>query len=58
MEQAAEMEAHKAMLKAGPGEPEEAAGPGRNGGMPPEMPMEGPTSMGSTENYQPGTYPG
>jgi hypothetical protein len=50
MEQAAEMEAHKAMLKAGPGEPEEAAGPGRNGGMPPEMPMEGPTSMSPTEN--------
>ena len=56
MEQAAEMEARKAALKPGPGEPppEEAAGPGGNGGMPPE----GPISIGPTDGYQPGTYPG
>ena len=57
MEQAAEMEARKAMLKAGPGEPqpeETAPQSSENGGMPPE----GPTSMGPTDGYQPGTYPG
>jgi hypothetical protein len=56
MEQAVEMEARKAALNAGRGEPEEALGPpsGGNGGMPPE----GPMSMGPTDGYQPGMYPG
>jgi hypothetical protein len=55
MEQAAEMEARKAALKAGPGEPppEETAQPSsENSGMPPEGPIS------PTEDYQPGTYPG